>query len=226
MASISGAMTRMKGMPSSYMPKVAPHSPMAKTMIGMKPRPSRPVFRIRVWIPALIAPVAMMAVIAPADSMITKDRSAPSIAPRMNTVHSCRNPCGLAGTGWNEPGTTIRRSRPMTMTALPLELPARDQVGEDREAHAHQEDDGQRVDAAHEVEEALAGVAHSEVLVEDPGLHLRQQPLQGLDRGLGPTPVELGEEGARLLFPESRRPGPRPPAGRRGSRPRTLARSR
>ena len=42
----------------------------------------------------------------------------------------------------------------------PLELPARDEVGEDREAHAHQEHDGQRVDAPHEREEALASVAH------------------------------------------------------------------
>ena len=57
-----------------------------------------------------MAPVAMTAVMAPAESRITNERSAASTAPRMNTVQSSRNPCGTLGTEWNEPGTTIDRA--------------------------------------------------------------------------------------------------------------------
>ncbi|HOT50880.1 MAG TPA: hypothetical protein PLI07_07870 [Candidatus Hydrogenedentes bacterium] len=42
--------------------------------------------------------VAMTAVMAPAESRITNERSAPSRAPRMKTVHSSEKPCGTAGT--------------------------------------------------------------------------------------------------------------------------------
>jgi len=67
-------------------------------MIGMNAMPKRPVLRTSRWMPASIAPVAMTAVMAPAESRITNERSAPSRAPRMKTVHSSEKPCGTAGT--------------------------------------------------------------------------------------------------------------------------------
>jgi hypothetical protein len=96
--SISGVMTRMKGIASSYIPNVAAQEPSANTMTGMNAMPYRPVRRTSRWMPASIAPVAITAVIAPADSMMTNDRSAPATAPRMKTVHSSRKPCGTDAT--------------------------------------------------------------------------------------------------------------------------------
>ena len=96
--SMSGAMTRMNGIASSYIPNVAPHAPSANTMIGMNAMPKRPVLRTSRWMPASMAPVAMTAVMAPAESRMTNERSAPSSAPRMNTVQSCAKPCGIEGT--------------------------------------------------------------------------------------------------------------------------------